>query len=104
MALPESETFAPARVKVLEFGKDRADPRFAQSWKPAHVWISCDGTAGIAIGTGKINQTDLKGSYESVWGRMADGSYRVVLRRGGMEPRAQHQKAVHRDPGSSRRR
>ncbi|MGB7656298.1 MAG: hypothetical protein WBL74_12525 [Novosphingobium sp.] len=87
MALPESETFAPGRVKVLEFGKSMPDPPFTQSWKPEQVWISCDGTAGITFGSWKIAGTRYKGTYESVWGRMANGSYRVLLRRGGMEPR-----------------
>lgn len=87
MALPESETFAPGRVKVLEFGKDMPDPPLTQSWKPAHAWVSCDGTAGVTFGTWKIAGTDLKGSYESVWGRTAIGSYRVLLRRSGTEPR-----------------
>lgn len=90
MALPQSETFAPGRVKVLEFGKDMADPPFKQSWKPDHVWISCDGTAGITFGSWKIEGSNLKGSYESVWGQMADGSYRVLLRRGGFERRKLH--------------
>lgn len=87
MALPESETFAPGRVKVLEFGKDRADPPFDQSWQPADAWISCDGTAGITFGSWKIEGSSWKGWYESVWGRMADASYRVLLRRGGFEQR-----------------
>ena len=90
MALPESETFAPGRVKVLEFGKNMPDPPFTQSWKPAHVWISCDGTAGITFGSWTIVGSNLKGSYESVWAQMADGGYRVLLRRGGTEPRKLH--------------
>lgn len=90
VALPESETFVPHRVKVLEFGKDLPDPPFTQSWKPEHAWISCDGTAGVTFGSWKIDGHPIKGWYESVWVRMKDGSYRVLLRRGGRETRKLH--------------
>lgn len=87
MALPESETFAPRRIKVLELGKNKSDPPLTQSWKPEQAWISCDGSAGITYGSWKIEGTSLKGSYESVWGRMANGTYRELMRRGGTETR-----------------
>lgn len=87
VVVPQSELFTPGRVRTLEFGKGLADPEVAGSWKPDHAWISCDGTAGVTFGSWKIKGTKLKGSYESVWVLMADGSYRVLLRRGGTHPR-----------------
>ena len=87
MALPESETFAPGRVKVLEFGKDRADPPFDQSWQPDHAWISCDGTAGLTFGRWHVPGSRQRGWYESVWAQVNGGGYKLLLRRGGAQPR-----------------
>lgn len=85
--LPVSETFAPRRVKVLEWGKDMPDPPIVQTWKPEHAWVSCDGTIGVTYGTWKVSGSPSKGSYESVWVKLANGEYRVLLRRGGQQPR-----------------
>ena len=87
VSLPQSEMFVPERVKILEFGKDRPDSEAATRWRAEQAWISCDGTAGVTFGRWSLPGTNLKGWYEAVWGQMRDGSYRMLLRKAGSEPR-----------------
>lgn len=78
--LPEGESLVPQRVKVIEFGKGRADPP-PRRIKPEQAWISCDGTVGVTYGTWRAPKLGLGGWYESVWARLKDGSYKILLRR-----------------------
>ena len=80
LALPQSETFVPQRVKVLELGKGRSAPP-PRRIKPEHAWVSCDGTVGVTVGSWRLPDTSYQGWYESIWVKMEDGSYKILLRR-----------------------
>ena len=91
LALPESETFVPQRVKVLELGEGRSDPP-SRRFVPEQAWISCDGTAGVTYGRWRLPKTEYRGFYEAVWDKLQNGSFKVLLRRGGTEARALYSK------------
>lgn len=85
-SIAQTETFVPRRVKMLEYGKDEPDPPYAMSWKTEHAWTSCDGTIGVTYGTWKVAGLKLGGWYESVWTRMRDGSFRILMRHANDTP------------------
>ena len=86
-AASHAEMFVPQRVKLSEFGKDRNDPAVATRWSPAQAWISCDGTAGLTFGRWHVPGSRQRGWYEAVWAQVNGGGYKLLLRRGGAQPR-----------------
>ena len=91
LALPESETFTPYRVKVIKVNRGNIVPP-PRRFKPEQAWISCDDTVGVTFGRWEFAPYNLRGWYESIWVRMRDGSFKILLRRGGTEPRMLHSK------------
>ncbi len=77
---PRAELLVPQRVMLSEFGKGLPDQKPATRWRPEQAWISCDGTAGVTFGRWAMPGTKLRGWYESVWAKMRDGSYKMLLR------------------------
>ena len=84
---PRSEMFAPRRVLVSEFGKGLPDPKVATRWRPEQAWISCDATVGVTFGRWSLPGSKMHGWYETVWAKMRDGSYKMLLRHAWDVPR-----------------
>lgn len=84
MALPESETFLPRRTGMLAPAPDQGDPP-RQGIAPEQAWISCDGTIGVTAGRWQVPETGRSGWYETIWVRLHDGSFRILLRHAGAQ-------------------
>jgi ketosteroid isomerase-like protein len=81
------KTVTRGKAAVIEawkgyFGSDR--PHF--EWHPEVVELAADGTLGLSRGPWTIrardkdgNETEIRGLYNSVWQRQADGSWRIVF-------------------------
>lgn len=79
-ALPQTEIFGPRRVKALAIGANTPDPPYTLVSKPEQAWISCDGTAGATYGSTSIPAYKFKGWYQTIWAKVANGSYRMLLK------------------------
>ena len=75
-SLNQTEFLTPRRVRALgvETGNYRTFSKAEQAW------ISCDGTAGVTYGTWQLDRTTIRGWYQTVWARIGDGSYRMLLK------------------------
>jgi hypothetical protein len=75
-SLNQTEFLTPRRVRALgvETGNNRKFNKAEQAW------ISCDGTAGVTYGTWQLDRTTIRGWYQTVWARIGDGSYRMLLK------------------------
>ena len=87
VAVPQSEMFAPKRVKIIEFGLGLPNPPVATRWRAEQAWLSCDGTVGLTFGRWTLPGTGERGWYEALWGKLANGSWRILLRHAGTTER-----------------
>lgn len=71
--------FEPGAVNAQRSIKGRAEPAQPANWNPSQIFISCDGSYGMAVGAVQ-NSDGARKHYVAVWRQQRKGDYRWVMR------------------------
>lgn len=79
LAEKDAVLFTPGAVNAQRWLKGRADPVQPITISPEKIFISCDGSYGMAVGTQR-NPDGSSQLYASLWRQQRKGDYRWVMR------------------------
>lgn len=79
LAEKDAVLFEPGAVNAQRAVKGRAEPAKSASWNPSQIFISCDGSYGMAVGAVQ-NADGTRKQYAAVWRQQRKGDYRWVMR------------------------
>lgn len=85
--LPQGEVFIPERVRPGELEIVTEPPIQREASKVEHVWTSCDATIGVTQSRWRVPQRREQGWRETIWARLSNGTWRILLQNQGSAPR-----------------